>query len=133
MLAPVVQSLFATLNLKQYDLSVLKSLNLPQSLLDAIDEAQAMPDLAERGSLKLKAGNGFDDWSDYGGSGDDYGDEGDTSYIPPADLDPFLLNPYAGTDLFSRTEPYNFDEQRAIDQKGFLYPDYCVCRRPDLI
>jgi hypothetical protein len=35
--------------------------------------------------------------------------------------------------MFSREEPYNFDEQRAIDQKGFLYPDYCVCRRPDLI
>jgi len=34
--------------------------------------------------------------------------------------------------LYSRVEPFTFDEQRAIDQKGFLWPDYCVCRRPDI-
>ena len=44
MLTTFVQSLFATLNLKQHDFSVLKSLNLPQSLLSAIEEAQNTPD-----------------------------------------------------------------------------------------
>ena len=33
--------------------------------------------------------------------------------------------------LFSRRDPYTEDEQRAIDQYGFLWPDYCVCVRPN--
>ena len=39
----------------------------------------------------------------------------------------------AGSYFFSRTEAFTEEEQKAIDQKGFLWPDYCVCMRPDLI
>lgn len=36
-----------------------------------------------------------------------------------------------GNPLFERTDPYTEDEQRAIDQQGLLFPDYCVCLRPN--
>lgn len=32
--------------------------------------------------------------------------------------------------LFSREDPYTEEEQKAIDQYGFLFPDYCVCQKP---
>ena len=71
--------------------------------------------MAKNGDLKLKASssNGFDSWDDEGDSNTENNSdstEGDISYMPPADLDPFLANKYAGTDLFSRTDPYTFDE-----------------------
>lgn len=59
--------------------------------------------------------------------------EASTTSAPPTQSWFGPENLYEGVGLFERTDPYTFDEQRAINQKGFLYPDYCVCRRPDLI
>jgi len=128
MLTAVVQSLFATYNLQQYDFTVLSQFNLPQSLIDAIEEAQrtyGVPDdTADKNRLKLTQDfGGFDDWNAPSW----------TSASSTSSSASGLPNRTEDGDMFSREEPYNFDEQRAIDQKGFLYPDYCVCRRPDLI
>jgi hypothetical protein len=38
---------------------------------------------------------------------------------------------FDGEAMFSRSEPFTEDEMRAIDQQGFLFPDYCVCLRPN--
>jgi len=135
MLHSLVESLFTTHELYKYDLSILDSLGLPTSLMAEIHEQQRI--FSSKGAAKhvqlSQSWAGFDDFNEVTPNYDDetfiddYEDEEEDTTEAASDY--YDENSW----FFSRTDPFTEEEQRAIDQKGFLWPDYCVCMRPDLI
>lgn len=56
MLQAIVENLFATYNIADYDLSALKSIGLPESLLATIDQTSLRYAASSKGSQRLSGG-----------------------------------------------------------------------------
>ena len=56
MLQAIVENLFATYNIADYDLSALKSIGLPESLLATIDQTSLRYAASSKGSQRLSSG-----------------------------------------------------------------------------
>lgn len=119
MLRVYVQSMFASYNLRQYDLSSFHSLNLPQSLMDYVEQLYSAEPV-ESDNPKLRASFDFGS-SDASGWASISTNTDNESESPTNSESP----------LFTRIDKYSIAEKKAINQYGFFYPDYCVCLRPN--